>query len=79
MFHSTPFTQTRHHATYTLAHKFFLTMCQIYFCSILERVMQDRIGPAVGSTISFSDDMCPIIRSSTQPQIIPSPPMSHHK
>lgn len=58
---------------------FFSTLCQIYSCSILERVMSDRIAPAVGSTISFGDDMCPIIRSSTQPQMLPSPPMSHHK
>lgn len=58
---------------------FFLTLHQIYFWSIWERGMQDRIGPTVGNPISFSDDMCPIIRSSTQPQMIPSPPTSHHK
>lgn len=41
--------------------------------------LQRRNGPTVGSTISFSDDMCPIIRSSTQPQVIPNSPTFHHK
>lgn len=86
--HSTSFTQTWHHATLAVARGVFLlfsfclspkTICQIYSWTISSAVLQHRNGPTVGNTISFSDDMCPIIRSSTQPQVIPNSPTFHHK
>lgn len=89
--HSTSFTQTWHHATLALAHGVFLCFSpflfflpQKHFGRFTSEVFQNaalqhRIGPTVGNTISFSDDMCPIIRSSTQPQVIPNSPTFHHK
>lgn len=83
--HSTSFTQTWHHATLALAHAvFFSPSKKKHFGTFTSEVFpsaasQHRIGPTVGNTISFSDDMCPIIRSSTQPQVIPNSPTFHHK
>lgn len=89
--HSTSFTQTWHHATLALAHGVFPFFSlspppkkknispDLLLKCFWSAALQDRIGPTIGNTISFSDDMCPIIRSSTQPRVIPTSPTFHHK